>query len=229
MKHVASIVGKIVHQASVSAVEVKGDKMDIARMADWLEFDLRIGSVDQPKMEKIVETVSQFVRDMRDGKEPYWLSMLGTSGIGKTMMAKRVWRWHLKCGLFFAKTVDDKGGLKEIQYPRQWCFWPTLAGELHGNSGYGELNDLREAEFSIFDELGGERDKSGHVTDCLVRTLSARVGRWTMITSNRTLADVQREIDTRISSRMIRDGSVVLDIDSEDYAVWKQRTTKGKQ
>jgi hypothetical protein len=40
------------------------------------------------------------------------------------------------------------------------------------------------------------------------------------------MADVQRDIDTRISSRMIRDGSVVLDIQAEDYCLLKEKARR---
>jgi len=98
----------------------------------------------------------------------------------------------------------------------------VMAGELLSNQSYGRLEDLQTETLIVVDEIGADRDPSGHTRDCLARLLSARVGKWTIITSNKTLGDIQRDIDTRISSRIIRDGSLVVDVDVPDYSLRKR-------
>lgn len=168
----------------------------------------------------MVEAVARFVREMKAKSQPRWLSLVGSSGIGKTYLARRVWRWHLNSGLFHAY-ADESKSPAEVVYPREWCHWPRLAADLKGNAGYERLRELESADFTVFDEIGANRDASGHVTDCLANALCARVGKWTIITSNKGLGEIQRDIDSRISSRMVRDGSVVLDVDLEDYSLRK--------
>lgn len=92
-----------------------------------------------------------------------------------------------------------------------------MADELASNSGYGQLKDLMMDGVVFIDEIGADRDKSGHVRDCLSRLLGARVGKWTVITSNKTLKQISEDIDTRISSRMIRDGNETVIVDVPDY------------
>lgn len=186
--------------------------------AKFLKFDLREGTPHQLQMEKLVTECALFCKRMRDGAKPYWLSLLGTSGAGKTYLAKRIFRWHRECGQF-NDTAEQQRGLPEVVYAREWCWWPEMAGLLKGNEGYGWLHDVESATFTVFDEIGAELDKSGHVTNRLSNALGSRVGKWTIITSNQSLGSIDRDLDARVASRMIRDGSVVVEVNVPDYAL----------
>lgn len=196
--------------------------VNVEKWAEWAEFDLREGSKDERQMRMMIVKCAEFVKRMKAKDTPYWLSLLGTSGGGKTMLAKRIFRWHSNSGLFQPITVNGREGM-EICYPRDWCWWPKLAGMLKSNEGYGILRELESAQFSVIDEIGAELDKSGHVTNCLSNALCARVGKWTIITSNKSLGEIERDLDPRVASRMIRDGSEVVDVNVEDYSLWKKR------
>jgi DNA replication protein DnaC len=164
----------------------------------------------------MVNTAALFIKAIKAGDSPYWLSLLGSSGAGKTYLARKVWSWFQKSS-FNKTTVDEE--TRQFTYGGQFCFWPGFVGELLGNTGYGRLDDLASERFVVLDEIGADRDPSGHARDCLARLLSQRVGKWTLITSNKSLGDIQRDIDTRISSRMVRDGSVVVDVEVRDFAL----------
>lgn len=166
----------------------------------------------------MVDGAARFIQEMKAKAPPRWLSFVGTSGTGKTHLARRIFKWHRQCGLFQAHT-DESRALPEVVYPREWCRWPELAAELKGNSGYERLREVESTDFAVIDEIGANRDASGHVTDCLANALCARVGKWTVITSNKSLGAIQRDIDSRISSRMVRDGSVVLETNLADYSL----------
>lgn len=224
MKRVSELLGPIVAAGFRPTVL---PPVDVVKWAAWFKFDLRRGSKDENTMRGLVTACARFCIAMKNGAPPYWLSLLGTSGAGKTFLAKRIMRWHRAVG-HFRDSVDDKGpkGFKEVVYAREWCWWPQLAGLLKGNDGYGQLRDVESSGFAVFDEIGAELDKSGHVTNCLANALCARVGKWTLITSNKPLGQIGREIDTRVASRMVRDGSEVVDVDVEDFALWQKR---GKQ
>jgi len=97
------------------------------------------------------------------------------------------------------------------------AFWPKLLSELR-NREYHRIDDLAEANFVFLDELSVEHDPSGFGRDKLCELLSRRIGKWTLITSNLTLQKLA-DIDTRISSRMIRDRSVVVEVTTTDFAL----------
>lgn len=184
--------------------------------ASWFEFDIGGDEWTQAQLAQLVTAAGAFVRDVNNGARPRWLSMLGSSGAGKTFLARRIFRWHLGCGRF--DTGNFRSG-EEVLYAREWCNWPELAGELQGNRGYDRLSEIQRTPFLVLDEIGADRDPNGHVRDCLCRLLSGRVGKWTVITSNKSLEQIANDIDTRVSSRMLRDGSAVVDVDVPDYAL----------
>lgn len=163
----------------------------------------------------MVEAVARFVLDMRENKPPRWLSLVGTSGAGKTYLAKRVWKWYRQSSLF-ETTVPEKG---EPIYPGQSCHWPNLADQLKANTGYETYDELKREKFVVLDDIGQNRDTSGHTTEKLSILLSCRVGKWTMITSNLSLEQIAEKIDPRVASRMLRDGSAVIDVNVPDYSL----------
>jgi DNA replication protein DnaC len=189
--------------------------------AKWFRFEM-VGTVEELlALQWMVSNCALFIKAMKTGQPPFWLSILGSSGAGKTHLAKRIYNWHQACGRFETQVKPSESGMPEIIYPREWCNWTKLASRLKGNDGYERLKELEDASFVVIDEIGATRDVSGHVTDCLANLLSARVGKWTIITSNLTLGDVQRSVDTRVASRMLRGGSLVVDVNVRDYNLRK--------
>lgn len=217
MKHTTQAIAEL-----VAPVAEREPVKNVEAWAKWFAFDLRFGSKDADQMKAMILAAAQFVKAIKAGAKPYWLTLLGSNGAGKTMVAKRICSWHRQSGLFPDRT-EDLHGVQEIVYAREFCWWPGLARLLKGNDGYGQLHDVEAAAFSILDEIGAELDKSGHVTNCLSNALCARVGKWTIITSNKSLGQIETDVDPRVASRMIRDGSVVVDVDVTDYSLWKRK------
>ena len=219
MRHIAEVINSIdFTQQEIADRNQK--QVNVEQWATWFNFRLRPGTCDAAQIEKLVTECAKFCMSLKSRATPYWLTMLGTSGAGKSFLAKRIFRWHRDSGLFQDTTREDHGDF-EVTYAREWCWWPKIASMLKSNDGYGIVRDIETAEFAVIDEIGAELDKSGHVTNRLANMLSARVGKWTVITSNKPMADISRDLDPRISSRMIRDGSVVVDVDVQDYSLWK--------
>lgn len=57
------------------------------------------------------------------------------------------------------------------------------------------------------------------VADALFRLANARIGRWTVWTSNLTHREISDSIDARLASRLIRDGNKGIRITAPDYAL----------
>ena len=81
------------------------------------------------------------------------------------------------------------------------------------------LHDARDRRwpFLVIDEVTPDNDKWGPAANALINLLSARTGRWTLLTSNLGIAEMEH-LDPRISSRLIRDGSKVVIVDTQDYS-----------
>lgn len=74
-----------------------------------------------------------------------------------------------------------------------------------------------DAFFVVVDDLGSPRDQNGYLADCYARICEERLGKWTIITTNKPLAQIADEIDARIASRMIRGGSKVIETNAPDW------------
>lgn len=214
MQTMEQLVGKVLTETK--ALQTPIASVNTTDWAKWFKFSLDGSPPIRRQLEAMVTAAARFTRAVKEQRQPYWLTLLGKSGAGKTYLAKGIWDWYRKSELFRADMNEKK---TEIVYPGSWVFWPRLAADLLGNMCYGELEDLQTEKLVVFDEIGSDRDPSGHVRDCLARVLTGRVGKWTILTSNKTLGDIQRDIDTRIASRMLRGGSVVVDVDVPDYNV----------
>lgn len=71
----------------------------------------------------------------------------------------------------------------------------------------------------MLDDLGASRDKTGYTGECLFRLCNARVGKFTLFTTNLDLKGISERIDPRIASRLIRDGNEFKAITAGDYAI----------
>lgn len=138
---------------------------------------------------------------------PRWLSLVGNSGTGKTFLAEKVYQ--------SARCNPDLTTHRELINPVLKVFWPKLLSQLR-DGDYYRIRDLTDANFVFIDEIAVEHDPSGFGKDKLCELLSSRVNKWTILTSNLTLEKLA-QIDTRISSRMIRGGSVVVETNAIDF------------
>jgi hypothetical protein len=75
----------------------------------------------------------------------------------------------------------------------------------------------------LYDDLGakGFPTPKGRemMNDALLRLANQRLGKWTIWTTNLTLAEIGTRVDGRIASRLIRDGNRFVTIEAGDYAL----------
>ena len=76
-----------------------------------------------------------------------------------------------------------------------------------------------EANLLFLDEIATGFDSKGFERDMLWRILNSRVHKWTLLTSNLMLSQIGELIDVRIASRMVRDGSITVEVNTKDYAL----------
>jgi len=221
MKHVTEILPDVMKQ--IMNPEPKRPDADIEELSKMFNFLLwepkngwnlpneKPGPPVYPQLCKMLQAVWHFAKDQQEKKKPRWLSLLGSSGAGKTYLVRNLYRLFKRSELNKINVIDG------VAIGSSWCDWPELAGDLQKNEGRGWLEELEGDSFVVLDEIGADKDKNGHVRDCLARLCSARVGKWTIITSNLFLSQIQQNMDARIASRMLRDGSVVVEVLVPDF------------
>jgi chromosomal replication initiation ATPase DnaA len=168
--------------------------------ASWLMIDPCSRSV-----ESMVEAAARWASAIKRNESPRWLILLGTTGAGKTHIAKRLWKW-LKSKQDFTTSGE---------YIARSFYWPEFVEDLRSGNAYGEFRDAMRWNYCLIDDAASER-VSEFSTEKLHNLLGARVGKWTIITSNKGMSDIQN-LDARIASRFLRDDSFLVDVRTKDY------------
>lgn len=222
MKHVSEILPSVMNR--IMNPEPKRPDVPVSDLLKVFNFELweapdgwtlpngKPGPLVKPQLERMLQEVFHFGRDQHEKKHPRWLSLLGSSGVGKTYLSKKLFKLYQgSSSRQFSMSPDG------VSRSETWVDWPELAGDLQQNEGQGLMDQLQGDYFVVLDEIGADRDKNGHVRDCLARLCSTRVNKWTIITSNLSMSQIEQSMDTRIASRMTRDGSRVVEILAPDF------------
>lgn len=152
---------------------------------------------------------------------PYWLTFLGATGNGKTMLAKSIFNRAKKvtipCSIVPGRTKYPWESL--IPGMRvQWVDWRKLCDDLN-NGQWHRIDEICDAWFVVLDDIGTEYDPKGMLKNKLDRILNSRIGMWTVITSNLFYDQIADKLDVRIASRMKRAGSIVVETNTTDYVL----------
>jgi len=153
----------------------------------------------------MLAAVKRMRRLIGEGAKPFCLTLAGPSGVGKTHLARRFRESLQSCGF--------------VSWP-SWCLKGFQEENIQYLRGFRYPLVLDEA----FIATGGRSDNRTATQEsrALVSILEARAGKWTLITTNASLDQIQQQ-DERLYSRIIRDGSFAIEIDKDtpDFATLK--------
>lgn len=161
-----------------------------------------------PSLVAAADACAQFVADYTANGAPYWLTLSGPTGCGKSMLLEQT---HRQIVRVFADREPTRGG----NAPRSFDAY-GFTSRMRGGE-YELPKELASASMLSFDDLGASRDTTGFVADSLCWLAEMRLGRWTMWTTNLDSAALVQRIDERFVSRLIRAGSRVVTIAAGDY------------
>lgn len=168
---------------------------------------------------------SRFVAAAAAGETPYWLTLAGVTGCGKTMLAEQTFREARRHNPADRVTVWQSGVGVWSEYNRRpvslWMTATTFAERVRADFHYTER--LANEYLVAIDDIGAARDQTTFIAEALYRLLNARIGRWTLMTTNFSLSEIGTAMDERVSSRMIRDRNQFCVIRAGDYAMRKTR------
>ena len=174
----------------------------LERFAAWLNFDL-CGDDD---LRLMVAGCCEWAHSFKSNHAPRWISLLGRSGTGKTHCAEKLWRW-----------ASVRADFNKAEYHPHAVLWPVFVQELRAGKAFEKRTDMQTWPVLFLDDIGAERDPTGFAAEELQAMLARRLGKWTIITSNRTIEKLA-EVDERIASRLIRGSNICVGVKAPDYA-----------
>lgn len=162
-----------------------------------------------PSLKPILPAVHRFCSDVIQGDvAPYWLTILGPSGVGKTLALRQAYRMLSRNDHLWPIAVGDQGSERFAQ-----CAHIQPGKDL---CDYRAPKDYGEYDLLYVEDIGAGADMtkgSGSVTASrVVELLQYRPFRWTLICANMDMEMIEQKLDPRVASRLIRDGSVVIEI-----------------
>lgn len=205
---------------------MKADPVNTQAWEKFREFD----TLGDPQLVQMKREAASFLDDLTNARNPRWLSLLGTSGAGKTMLAKAIWRQfrdnlHMEIDWVRTKasqTPDNPHGTF-YRFRGGFINWGNAINNRMLKGDYEFLEDMRDYSFFAIDDIASEYERHRELSASkLYNVLESRLRKWTVITANLSLEQIGTNLDTRIASRMIRDNGVVVDVNVPDYNLRKR-------
>lgn len=175
----------------------------------------------EPSAANALEDCRQFVRKLLSSpwSGGYLLTLTGTSGNGKTLLARMVVGeldvspWGTVRGV----KPHIEGGHK-TEFDVRFFDLRSVSDRM--KNGDWELDQAMIApQLAILDDLGADFDPKKIFAGKIDKVLRNRRGKWTLITSNLDLDQIRQQLDTRIASWLIRDENKLANIEAGDYAL----------
>ena len=174
----------------------------------------------EKSLAEAADHAARFVAAVDSGEVPYWLTLLGDCGCGKTMLARQIFCACMKYNPGAGSLWIRGSGPDAESNRRPRCVWMSateFADAIRKDFG---LPEYLERDFIVvIDDVGAARDTTNFIADGLYRLANVRLGRWTIFTTNLKLREISENIDPRFASRLIRDDNVCHKITAGDYAM----------
>lgn len=102
-------------------------------------------------------------------------------------------------------------------WPPEKIYWPEFVSELKQGEAFSKVRDMARWPMLYLDDICSERDATGFSSDQLCTLLGQRQGKWTIITSNKTIDQIAA-IDVRLADRLVREpGNELVEVKSNSY------------
>lgn len=181
----------------------------------------------EASLKSAVEICATFVAAMEAGGPGHWLTLTGVCGCGKTELAKQVFAEGRKHNTKGNAAVYERNKMDEKDRRPECVFLTADRFAERLRAGEYDLPDYLSRDFLVvIDDIGATRDTTSFIADGLYRLCNLRLGKWTVFTTNFSLAEVSAKIDERVASRLIRDNNVLHKITAPDYAIVLRQRAK---
>lgn len=180
----------------------KSEPHEIQKFGEWLQFRIN----GDKELEKAVNAASVWARAMKFHMAPCWLSLIGTSGTGKTHIVKKLFEW-----------AEGRFDTHKMEFTPIFIYWPKFVQQLRAGEGFRMRDDMIRWPVLCLDDVGSERDTTGFASEELNCLLNWRMDKWTLLTSNLDMDGVSK-IDARIADRLIRPPNICAEVNTISFA-----------
>lgn len=201
---------------ALKAQPTKAEPVTIEELEKSLSWDFRFKTFEDPKLEAMLLAAHRFCWQMLTDQKPHWLALLGTCGAGKTHLARWIGNFA-RCRWARYPTWHKETGWILAERCVAFYDWRKRVDKMRSGE-YDVIDGMAEDEFCVVDDIGAE-DATGFSKSKLDDLCNRRLGKWTVFTANLSLDQIHERIDARVASRMIRDGNIVVDVETADYAM----------
>lgn len=151
-----------------------------------------------PAVGQMTRAAEWFVRRMRGpNPKPHTLVLSGSTGCGKTHIAKRINAFSESYGVDIILTK------KLFHWSSCWIDWPRIAEADDEEDFLEMLRRIDESSFVILDDVGSESDrfKNGIPASRLRRVLAQAKRQWLVMTCNFDMRTMLDKYDARVADR----------------------------
>ncbi len=159
-----------------------------------------------PSVDAAHKAIQWFINDIDHNQSHMkrWVSLLGASGCGKSHLARNAISILRQRGFSVAKTQ----------------FWSWRNAKTLASSKGNGMSFLQNLNILALDDIGSDylsSDKAqAYSATVLLGLLDARVGKWTILTSNLSPYDIANNLDPRLASRLYRGQNEIVDMSQAD-------------
>ncbi len=182
-------------------------------LSEWVEKYRWKFEAYHPALSAVMPAVQRFCSDVIAGDvRPYWLTILGPSGVGKTLALRQAFRMLSRNDhLWPRRTFNKDGSLKSEHACTHAHIVPGQdLDDWKAAKDYGDY-DLLYVE-DIGAGLGIDKGAGAVTSSRIAELMQYRPFKWTLLDANLSLQMVSTKLDPRIASRLLRDGSVLIEL-----------------
>jgi DNA replication protein DnaC len=177
-------------------------------------LNLDFKTFGDPELVRLLDASQKWLEGHSRNGAPHWCSLLGSSGTGKTFLAKQCKNKIRQLGLdWYAHKIT---GISQYRLMR-WFYWPKFVRRLRGGE-YGLVDAAIDADILFIDDIGAEY-RTDYAVGALTEICDQRLSKWTFITSNLGLDGIAGEVDPRVASRMLRGENTVAETSALDFSL----------
>jgi DNA replication protein DnaC len=178
---------------------------------------------DEPTLVSALAAARQFVAAIlahpwRDG---YCLSLCGKSGNGKTMLSEIILNELRYNGWGFCSAIPKTitGGTL-LNFSAGFYDMRKVSDRFKPpHFDFSVVEAMEEHSLTVLDDIGADYDPKKITASKVDRVLRSRRGKWTLATFNLPLEKIAENLDSRISSFIIRDDNKFVEIQAQDFAL----------